>query len=136
MLNRKIKIGLLGTRGIPNKYGGFEQFVQFFAEYLDDKNFDVTVYNPHFHKDKSYKLKNINIVHKWCPENYIGAAAHFIYDFLCLKHSLERNCDIIFEFGYGTVAISYFVLPIKKTKIVTNMDGLEWKRSKWNFSKK
>lgn len=135
MLNKKkkIKIGLLGTRGIPNKYGGFEQFVQFFAEYLDDKNFEVTVYNPHFHRDKNYNLKNVKIVYKWCPENFLGAAAHFIYDFICLRDSLKRKHDIIFEFGYGTAAIFYYLLPIYNSKIITNMDGIEWKRSKWNF---
>lgn len=132
-MSKKIKIGLLGTRGIPNKYGGFEQFVQFFAEYLDNKNFDVTVYNPHFHKDQDYKLNKVNIIYKWCPENILGAASHFIFDFLCLRDSLKRNHDIIFEFGYGTVAISYLFLPIHQSTIVTNMDGMEWKRGKWNY---
>ena len=32
------KIGIIGTRGIPNQYGGFEQFAQFFSEHLDRKS--------------------------------------------------------------------------------------------------
>mgnify|MGYP000889049602 CR=1 FL=1 len=50
---------------------------------------------------------------------------------------LKKDFDVIFEFGYQSVAISFALLPIKKSVIVTNMDGLEWKRAKWSpFVKK
>lgn len=137
MKKSKIKIGILGSRGIPNKYGGFEQFAEYLSKYLSNENFEVIVFNPHFHYPEIKNIQKTKIIHKWCPESFLGSAAHFIYDFLCLRSALKNNFDIIFELGYGTSAISYFLLNKKKSILVTNMDGLEWKRDKWNsFTKK
>ena len=44
----KLKIAILGTRGIPNRYGGFEQCAEKIALYLVNTGHDVTVYNPPF----------------------------------------------------------------------------------------
>ena len=132
-----MKIAILGTRGIPNHYGGFEQCAEHLSVGLVEYGYDVTVYSvsSHPYKDKLYK--GVNIIRKWCPENRIGSAAHFIYDFICLKDALNKEFDIIFEFGYQSAAIAYLLLPISKSVIVTNMDGLEWKREKWSaFVKK
>ena len=107
---KKIKVAILGTRGVPNEYGGFEQFAQFLSKDLAQNNFDVTVYNPHFHYPNVHELSGVSIVHKWCPESFIGAAAHFIFDFLSLKDAINKNFDIIFELGYGTAAVSIFLL--------------------------
>ena len=76
------------------------------------------------------KFKGVNITKKWCPEKTIGSSAHFIYDFICLRDALKKDFDVIFEFGYQSVAISFILLSIKDSIIITNMDGLEWKRKK------
>jgi len=127
-----MKIAILGSRGIPNKYGGFEQFAEYISVGLKDKGYSVTVYNPSFHEYQDNSFKGVSIVHKWCPEDKLGSAAHFIYDYICLKDALQKDFDIILELGYQSVAISYLLLPIKKSIVVTNMDGLEWKRDKWS----
>lgn len=44
-----MKIAILGTRGIPNNYGGFEQFAECVSVSLVKRGHQVTVYNPHFH---------------------------------------------------------------------------------------
>ena len=44
-----MKIAILGTRGIPNFYGGFEQFAQYLSSALVKKGHDVFVYNTHMH---------------------------------------------------------------------------------------
>ncbi|MES1224213.1 MAG: glycosyltransferase family 1 protein, partial [Bacteroidota bacterium] len=46
---RKLKIGILGTRGIPNNYGGFEQFAQNLSVGLLHKGHEVYVYNSDQH---------------------------------------------------------------------------------------
>lgn len=127
----KLKIAILGTRGIPNKYGGFEQFAEYVSTGLVRKGHNVTVYNPHFHKEAGSSWEGVNICHKYCPEDKIGASAHFIYDYLCLRDALKKDFDFILECGYGTSALSYIWLPTHKTRIITNMDGVEWKRSKY-----
>lgn len=128
-----MKIAILGTRGIPNNYGGFEQCAENLSVGLVKNGYGVTVYSIDSHPYKSRIFKGVKIIKKYCPENKIGSAAHFIYDFICLKDALKKDFDVIFQFGYQSVAISFLLLPIKKSFIVTNMDGLEWKRAKWSI---
>jgi glycosyltransferase involved in cell wall biosynthesis len=130
-----MKIAILGTRGIPNNYGGFEQFAEYLSVGLVKRGFEVTVYNPHFHPLDKNNFKGVNVIKIYSPEAFLGGGpANFIYDFLCLNDADSKGFDIIYELGYGTVAISYFLLSFRKRKtvLITNMDGLEWKRQKWN----
>ena len=128
-----MKIAILGTRGIPNNYGGFEQFAEYISTGLTKKGHEVTVYNPHFHPYKEDTFCGVTIKRCYSPEHLIGASANFLYDYLCLKDALKHNFDIIYEAGYHSNAPSYSLLKNKRHPIlITNMDGLEWKRSKWN----
>jgi glycosyltransferase involved in cell wall biosynthesis len=126
-----MNIAILGTKGIPNNYGGFEQFTEFLSIELTGKGHSVTVYNPHFHYYKEHVYKNVNIKRIYSPEKIFGPAANLIYDFFCLKDALKKDFDIILECGYGSSSFSFYILNIKRSIIVTNMDGIEWQRSKW-----
>jgi len=131
-----MKIAILGTKGIPNNYGGYEQFAEFISKKLVERGHAVTVYNPSFHPFRGNSFNGVTIVSKYSPENLMGSAANFLYDFLCLKDALTRDFDIVYEAGYHSVAISYKLLNVRNRKrptIITNMDGLEYKRSKWNL---
>jgi len=128
-----MKIAILGTRGIPNNYGGFEQFTEYLSVGLVLRGHDVVVYNPHFHPYDESHYKGVSIVRAWCPESVIGSAAHFIYDYLCLKDALTHNFDAILECGYQSSSVSFYLCRHNKPVLVTNMDGLEWKRDKWGF---
>jgi glycosyltransferase involved in cell wall biosynthesis len=130
-----MKIAILGTKGIPNNYGGYEQFAEYISQRLVAKGHEVTVYNPSYHKYKEQKFNGVKIIHKASPELILGGAANIIYDYLCLRDALKRNFDIIYEAGYHSAAPAYKILGVKKMKrpvLITNMDGLEWKRTKWN----
>lgn len=130
-----MKIAILGTKGIPNNYGGYEQFAEFISQRLVQRGHEVTVYNPSFHAFRESTYKGVNIIRKFSPEKWIGGSANFVYDFLCLKDALHRDFDLIYEAGYHSVAPAYRLLGIRRTKrpvIVTNMDGLEYNRSKWS----
>jgi len=132
---KKIKLAILGTRGIPNNYGGFEQFAEYLSVGLVSQGFQVTVYNPHLHPFGNNSFKGVDIVRIYCPESYLGAFANFIYDFLCLWDAYRKKFDIVYELGYGSSAISFMLLRLikpRKSLLITNMDGLEWKRTKWN----
>ncbi len=127
-----MKIAIIGTRGIPNNYGGFEQLAQYLSVILSDDGYDVTVYNSSLHPYQKTKFNNVNIVHCADPENKLGTAGQFIYDLNCILHCRKQQYDIILQLGYTSSSVWSFLFP-KKTKIVTNMDGLEWKRSKYGF---
>ncbi len=126
-----MKIGILGTRGIPNAYGGFEQFAQYLAEGLVQRGHEVSVYNSDQHPYKEKIWKCVQIVHCKDWEQKIGTAGQFIYDLNCLKDARKRNFDILLQLGYTSSSIWYRQWP--KTINMVNMDGLEWKRSKYNW---
>jgi len=126
-----MKIAIIGTRGIPNYYGGFEQFAEYLAKYLVGNGHKVSVYNSHYHPYQEKEWKGVKIIHKYDPENKIGTSGQFIYDLKCILDSRKRDFDIILQLGYTSSSIWGKLLP-NKAKVVTNMDGLEWKRSKYN----
>jgi glycosyltransferase involved in cell wall biosynthesis len=61
----------------------------------------------------------------------IGVAGQFIYDLNCIMDSRKRNYDIILMLGYTSSSVWGKFYP-KKAIIITNMDGLEWKRTKFS----
>ena len=67
----------------------------------------------------------------WDPEHLVGTAGQFIYDFLSIFHSRSQNYDVIFQLGYTSSSVWSWLFP-KKAKLITNMDGLEWKRTKYS----
>jgi glycosyltransferase involved in cell wall biosynthesis len=127
-----MKIGIIGTRGIPNHYGGFEQLTQYLSIGLSKKGHEVFVYNPHNHVYQGKKMKEVNIIHCFDPEYKIGTAGQFIYDLNCINDARKRNFDVLLHLGYTSDSIWHKRWPKKPIHIV-NMDGLEWKRSKYNI---
>jgi glycosyltransferase involved in cell wall biosynthesis len=126
-----MKIAILGTRGIPNFYGGFEQCAEYLALGLVNNGFEVIVYNSHNHPYKESNWNGVKLVHCYDPEDKLGTVGQFIYDFNCIVDVRKRNCDIILQLGYTSSSIWGWMLP-KKSIITTNMDGLEWKRTKYS----
>lgn len=128
---KKISISIIGTRGIPNNYGGFEQFAEYLAKGLVNKGHKVAVYNSHTHPFQGSNWEGVEIIHKYDPESKIGTAGQFIYDLSCIRDLKNHDIDIILQLGYTSNSIWNKLLP-SQPKIITNMDGLEWKRSKYN----
>jgi len=126
-----MKIAIIGTRGIPNYYGGFEQFAQYLAKGLTQKGFEVTVYNSHTHPYQKKTWNGVNIVHCKDLEYKMGTAGQFIYDLNCILDARKKQYDVILQLGYTSNSVWGWLLP-KKTIVTTNMDGLEWKRTKYS----
>ena len=126
-----MKLAVLGTRGVPNHYGGFEQFAQYLSEQFVKKGHEVYVYNSHNHLYQELEWRGVKIIHCKNPEHIIGTVGQFIYDLNCILDSRKRDFDVILQLGYTSSSIWNWLFP-KKTKIVTNMDGLEWRRSKYS----
>ena len=128
-----MKIAILGTRGIPNHYGGFEQCAEYLSVGLVERGHQVSVYSPDFHSYKEDTYKGVKIIRKPGLKSFLGmSASNFIYDYICFKDAVNKDFDIILELGLITSALSVILCRHKNKLIVTNLDGLEWKRSKWN----
>jgi len=127
-----MKISILGTRGIPNNYGGFEQNAENLSLWWTKLGYDVTVYSPDEHPYKEKEWNGVRIKHIFSKESKLGIWGTFIYDYLCLKDAVEEDYNIVLNLGYVPSALFFYLKERTKAKFITNMDGLEWKRSKWN----
>lgn len=132
-----MKIAFVSTRGIPNNYGGFEQFAEYISVGLVERGHEVTVYSPHYHPYQEKEYKGVRIKHIYSPELWMGGSVgSFFYDYACLKDALRNeNFDIIYEAGYTSIIPAYIRFNVKSLKyplVTTNMDGLEYKRTKFN----
>ena len=122
-----MKIAVLGTRGIPNNYGGFEQFAEYLALGLVQKGHDITVYNSHNHPYQKEDFRGVKIQHIYDPEYKIGTAGQFVYDMLCILDTRKNQYDIILELGYTSSAIFFDLHPkiVLLLPIWTDWNGKE-----------
>jgi glycosyltransferase involved in cell wall biosynthesis len=126
-----LRIGILGTRGIPNHYGGFEQFAEYLSTGLVAKGHEVFVYNSHNHPYHSNTWNNVQLIHCYDPEYQLGSFGQFIYDFNCIIDARRRNFDVILMLGFTSSSAWGWFYPDQST-LIFNMDGLEWKRTKYS----
>jgi glycosyltransferase involved in cell wall biosynthesis len=130
-MSKKLSIGILGSRGVPNNYGGFEQCAQYLSLELIEKGHEVSVYNSSLHPYQDDVWNNIKIIKCKDPEDKLGTFGQFMYDYHCIQDAKKRNFDITLHLGYTSSAI-WFPFLSKKSHHVINMDGLEWKRNKYS----
>ena len=126
-----MRIAIIGTRGIPNHYGGFEQCAEYLAAGLVKKGYEVVVYNSHNHPYQEKTWNSVEICHCYDPEFKLGTAGQFLYDYNCIKDLKKKRFDIILQLGYTSSSVWGWLLP-RNSVVTTNMDGLEWKRSKYS----
>jgi glycosyltransferase involved in cell wall biosynthesis len=126
-----MRIAILGTRGIPNNYGGFEQFAENLALGLVKRGYEVLVYNSHNHPYQKSEWNGVQLIHIHDPEHQVGTVGQFVYDFKCIIDLRKRECDIVLQLGYSSSSVWGWLLP-KNLVVTTNMDGLEWKRTKYS----
>lgn len=130
-----MRIGILGCRGIPNKYGGFEQFAEDLAPGLVRKGVSVSVYCSHHHPYPHNEYQGVSLIRCYDPEHQMGAAGQIIYDLNCILDCRRRNFDIVYQLGYTSAGLWQWLLP-PKTVVFSNMDGIEWQRAKYGVMAK
>lgn len=141
MINgKKPKLSILGCRGIPSKYGGFETFAQRLALYLTQKNWSVTVYCQDSDTPKIYEsaYEDIRLVHIPAPD--YGALSSIFFDWKSVSHATQeisqnKEQNLILTLGYNT-AIFCLQYRLKNLINIINMDGIEWRRQKWKLPQK
>ena len=121
------KIAVIGTMGLPAKYGGFETLVEYLTKELH-RDFDITVYCSA--KSYSEKLE----VYNNCKLHYINIEPNgmqsILYDIYAIIHAL-KYADVMLILGVSGCVVLPFIRMFSKKEIIVNIDGLEWKRNKW-----
>mgnify|MGYP003963866433 CR=1 FL=1 len=128
-------ISILGIRGIPANHGGFETFAERLALFLVKNNWDVTVFcqvkvGKKIHEEYWNKVRLVKI-----PIKTEGSLGTILFDFKTVLFTRKHCSGIVLTLGYNT-AIFNCLLKIKNIINIINMDGLEWKRRKYNFIQK
>jgi len=128
-LGKDMKIALIGTRGIPAHYGGFETCAEELSKRLVKKGHEVWVYGRSGYYEKKLKdYEGVKLV--YFPEVKIKALDTLSHTFLSLIHALTKKYDIILVFNYANSPLLIFPKFLGK-KVILHMDGLEWSREKW-----
>jgi glycosyltransferase involved in cell wall biosynthesis len=130
MGNEKIDLAVIGIRGIPVVYSGFETFAENLSTRLVKRNFNVTVYcRPNYVKRTKYKGVNLHTI----PTIKTKNLETFIHSFLSTFHAcFILKPDTIYYLGVGSSLFAIFP-KLFGIKTMINIDGLDWKREKWGF---
>jgi glycosyltransferase involved in cell wall biosynthesis len=123
-------LAIVGTRGIPNNYGGFETLAEYLVKHLADQ-IDITVFCSS--KDMNSNLTEYNGAKlKYIPVTSHGALG-ILYDSFSLLSAVHQF-DRVILLGFGGGFLMPFLRKKNKKKITVNIGGLDWKRNKWSAS--
>jgi glycosyltransferase involved in cell wall biosynthesis len=125
-----LKIAIVGTRGIPNRYGGFERFAEQISSRFADHGHDVTVYcrraftQPDDEYDRRVKRVIVPSLHQKHLDTWVSTLFAAI-------HAARARYDVVLMCNVANAPFCY--LPrMLGTPVVLNVDGLDRKRGKWN----
>ena len=124
-----MKVALLGTRGVPASYSGFETCVEQLGQRLMERGYEVTVYcRSHHITYKGEYYKGMRLVKLPTISNkYLDTMVH---SFISSLHALPQRYDIGLYFIAGNSPVTW-IPRLVGTKTILNVDGLDWKREKW-----
>lgn len=127
-----VKVAIIGTVGIPAKYGGFETLAQQLVENLSEENIQYTVYcSGKVYKKNSRPKKYQNAWLVYLPIDANGASS-ILYDLISILHALRKNNTLLVLGVSALIFLPLIRLFWRNKKFVVHIDGLEWKREKWN----
>ena len=124
-----MKIAMLGTRGIPSSYGGFETFVEELGARLVQRGHQVTVYCRSHHiqiTDRHYR--GMELVR--LPTIRTKYTETLVHTLLSTLHASRRDFDAVLICIVGNSLVSW-IPRLTGKKVVLNVDGLDWQRQKW-----
>lgn len=122
------RVAILGCRGIPARYGGFETFAEELGAGLAARGFAVTVYCL---AERGHVLparhRGVTLVPVAVPR--LGPLTALLYDLRSLRAARDGH-EVVFMLGYGAGAfLGWGRRP--GNQVWVSMDGLEWRRAKW-----
>ena len=124
-----MKIAILGTRGIPARYGGFETFAEELSTRLVERGDEVTVYcrsKNYPYEERSYKGVQL-VVLPTIRQKYLDTVFH---TFLSILHASFRHFDLLLVCNAANSP--FCIIPrLLHRKVLLNVDGIERQRKKW-----
>jgi len=125
-----LKIAIVGTRGIPNRYGGFEQFAEKVSSEFADRGHQVTVYcrkpftAPHDPYDQRVRRVILPSIHQKHLDTWSSGL-------ISMAHVAFSGNDVVLLCNVANSPFAWFARVLGKP-VVLNVDGLDRRREKWN----
>lgn len=130
-MKTKKRVAIIGTVGLPANYGGFETLTSHLVENLSNE-YNMTVYCS----AKRYPIEERKSNYKGAKLEYINLNANgiqsILYDTISILKALFYH-DTLLILGVAGAWILPFVRLFTRKKIIISIDGIEWKREKWNI---
>lgn len=127
-----MKVAILGTVGVPGHYGGFETLAENLVQYhkVTGHHAVVTVWcsgkdnTEHSSRFENAALRYVNL--------RANGAQSVFYDVISLWQAVRSGHDRILLLGVSGALALPIIRLISSARVLTNIDGIEWKRAKWN----
>ena len=128
-----LRIAVIGSRGIPAGYGGFETFAEELTPRLVELGHEVTVYcrRGYTGDDLLEEYKGVRLVHT--PYLKRRSVEQLSHEFTSILDSLRRPFDLYYFLGTRSAPMYVPIRASRRRIVVVNTDGLEWKRRKWSL---
>jgi glycosyltransferase involved in cell wall biosynthesis len=123
------RLAILGTRGIPARYGGFETFAEQLSTRLSAHGIDVTVFCPTPEPRGDERYSGVKLKYVRFPS--LGKYSEMFWDARCFCVA-RRSFDVVYMLGLGG-AFAAWVPRLFGAAVWVNTDGIEWKRSKFSW---
>ena len=125
-----MRIAILGIRGVPANYGGFETFAEQLGSRLVQRGHGVTVYGRTTSVPSSVReYRGMSVVRLPAPRSkYLETVVHTLF---AAVHASVRRYDVVYVCNSANVP-AVVLLMLARKRVVLNVDGLEWQRAKWN----
>jgi glycosyltransferase involved in cell wall biosynthesis len=125
-----MRIAMLGTRGVPARYGGFETAVEEIGRRLADRGHRVVVYCRTAGDETSRPQRHLGMELVHLPAARTRALETLSHSALSVGHLLGHRTDAAFVFNAANAPLLP-LLRAARIPVATHVDGLEWKRAKW-----
>lgn len=127
---KAMRVAFLGSRGTPARYAGFETVVEQLGSRLAQANHEITVYNRSNHyPEKPQTHLGMRIV--YLPTITSKKLETIVHSTFSALHALFCNYDVVYLCGVGNAFLARMLRWTGK-KVVLNVDGIDYKRSKWH----
>ena len=128
-LTRKLRIAMLGSRGIPHTYSGYEAFIGEVAPRLVDRGHEVIVYcRRGLFQERPRYYKGVRLI--YLPNIETKELGTFSHTLVCMFDMLFRRVDVGLVVNIAN-AFHCLIPRLLGKKLAINVDGLDWKRNKW-----
>lgn len=131
---RRPALSILGIRGIPARYGGFETFAERLAIHLVERDWDIEVYcqedgDPGEVRNRPSQYRGVTL-----RRIHVGPGGAFrtmVFDWKSMRHATAEPGRLLLSLGYNCAVFATLSRLLGRTNIV-NMDGIEWRRQRWS----